>query len=140
MAQLTTGLTGILKSTPKLVRVNGDDNLKTLWKNMGNNHAYPFMWGSTHEILSGADTVVASGVKFHGLQLTSANICLTVTSGTQDGYVYIEKDATANTVTVKSTGSNSLEVDIQWILGNEDIDVTGIYCRGNDEPTMPALP
>lgn len=137
--QLTTGQTGRLRSIPKLVRVNGDDNLRTLWKNMGNNHAYPFIWGSTHEIAAGAN-VVASGVKFHGLQLTSANMCLTVTSGTQDGHVYITKDAVDNRVVVTSSCSAAVEIDIQWILGNEDVSVTGIKCRGNDEPTMPSLP
>lgn len=132
MPQLGQAQQGQLRSTPKLTRINGDDNLKVVWRNMGNNHAYPFIWGSTHEILSGADTVVASGVKFHGMDLASyANVCLTVTSGTPDGYVYIEKDTTNNLVTVKSTGSNSIEVDIQWILGYSDPSISGLYCRGN---------
>jgi hypothetical protein len=140
MAQLNQGMTGTLKSVPKLTRINGDDNLKVIYRNMGNNHAYPFVWASTHAIVGGADTVVASGVKFHGYDLASyASTTLTVTSGTQDGYVYIAKDTTLNTITVKSTGSNSIEVDIQWMLG-EDPVISGIYCRGNDSPTMPALP
>ena len=139
MPQLGQGQVGLLKSKPKLTRINGDDNLKVIYRNMGNNHAYPFMWASTHEIVSGADTVVASGVKFHGYDLASyVNTCLTVTSGTQDGYVYITKDATTNVITVKSTGSNSLEVDIQWMLG-EDPTINGIYCRGNTG-AMPSLP
>ena len=139
MPSLNQGQAGFLKSIPKITRINGDDNLKVIYRNMGNNHAYPFVWASTHEIVGGADTVVASGVKFHGYDLaTYANVCLTVTSGTQDGYVYVVKDTTANTITVKSTGSNSIEVDIQWMLG-EDPEVSGIYCRGNTG-AMPALP
>lgn len=139
MPQLNQGQVGTLKSKPKLTRINGDDNLKVIYRNMGNNHAYPFDWASTHEVVSGADTVVASGVKFHGYDLASyANICLTVTSGTQDGYVYIEKNTTTNVITVKSTGSNSIEVDIRWMLG-ADPTINGIYCRGNTG-AMPSLP
>ena len=141
MPDLGQAQVGSLKSKPKLTRINGDDNAKVIWRNMGNNHSYPLLWTSTHEIVGGADTVVASGVKFHGLALASyASFAgITVTSGTQDGYVYITKDTTANTITVKSTGSNSVEVDIAWMLAYEDIDVTGIYCRGNGNP-MPSLP
>jgi hypothetical protein len=140
MPDIGQGQVGQLKSIPKLVRINGDDNARVIWKNMGNNHAYPLMWSTTHTVVSGADTVVASGVKFHGLTLAGhANVNVTVTSGTQDGYVYVSKDATANTVTVKSTGTNSIEVDITWMLAYEDIDVSGIYCRGNTG-AMPSLP
>jgi hypothetical protein len=134
MPQLIIGQQGLLKSKPKLTRINGDDNLKVIYRNMGNNHAYPFIWGSTHLISSGADTVVASGVKFHGYDLASyANTTLTVTSGTQDGYVYITKDTTNNIITVKSTGSNSVEVDIKWMLG-VDPSISGLYCRGTGAP------
>lgn len=132
MPQLIIGQQGLLKSKPKLTRINGDDNLKVIWRNMGNNHAYPFVWGSTHTVSSG--TVVASGVKFHGYDLASyANTTLTVTSGIPNGYVYIEKDTTNNVITVKSTGTNSVEVDIKWMLG-EDPSISGLYCRGTGAP------
>ena len=135
MPQLNVGQTGTLKSVPKLTKISADDNTRMIFKNMGNNHAYPFMWGSTHVISGGADTVVASGIKFHGLELAkNCNVVLTVTSGTQDGYVYIEKDAAANVVTVKSTGSNSIEVDIRWMLASADPEITGLYCSGMGNP------
>jgi len=139
MSQLIIGQQGLLKSKPKLTRINGDDNLKVIYRNLGNNHAYPFVWASNHTVASGADTVVASGVKFHGYDLASyANTTLTVVSGTPDGYVYIDKDRTNNIITVKSTGSNSIEVDIKWMLG-EDPSISGIYCRGTGAP-MPNFP
>jgi len=61
-----------LRSTPKLTRINGDDNLKVIWKNMGNNHTYPLLWGSEHAVLSGVTTItLASGIKFHGMELAT---------------------------------------------------------------------
>ncbi len=55
------GQTGLLKSTPKLTRINGDDALALIYRNMGNNHAYPFVWSETITVASagvvGAETV-----------------------------------------------------------------------------------
>ena len=70
MPQLGQAQVGLLRSTPKLTRINGDDNLKVIWKNMGNNHTYPLLWGSNHAVTSGVVTItLASGVKFHGMEL-----------------------------------------------------------------------
>ena len=136
MPSLNQGQVGTLKSIPKLTRINGDDVLKLVYRNMGNNHAYPFLWGSTHELVSGAATVVASGIKFHGMDLASyANVVATVSSGTADGYIYVTKDTTLNTVTITSTGSNSVEVDVQWMLG-VDPSISGLYCRGFGNPAQ----
>ena len=140
MPQLNQGMTGQLRSIPKLTRINGDDNARVIWRNMGNNHAYPFVWGTSHTI-SGTEVTIASGVKFHGLTLAdNANVTATP-SAAPAGRIYIEKDTVNNVVKIKSTASESnVAVDVMWMLAYEDLDVTGIYCRGNDSPTMPALP
>ena len=139
MPQLGNAQTGLLKSTPKITRINGDDNLKVIYRNLGNNHAYPFIWGSTSLVDTGADTVLASGIKFHGYELaTYANVQLTVTSGTQNGWVYIERDTTNNILTIKSTGTNSVEVDVKFMLGVDPV-ITNINCTSN-YTHMPALP
>lgn len=118
---------GLLRSTPKLTRINGDDNLKVIWRNMGNNHAYPFFWGDNFTVASGETTVVlASGVKFHGFDLaTYANV--TVTPCYNAGAFYITKDTVANTVTLTVTNAGPGTVDAKFALG-EDPVIEGIYC------------
>ena len=139
MPQLGNSQTGILKSTPKITRINGDDNLKVIYRNLGNNHAYPFEFGVTTLIPLGADTVLASGIKFHGFDLASyANVQTTVTSGVQDGHVYIERDTVNNKLIIKSTGSNSVEVDVKFMIGTDPV-ITNMNCTSN-YTYMPALP
>ncbi len=139
MPQLGNAQTGLLKSTPKITRINGDDNLKVIYRNMGNNHAYPFIWGSTSLVSLGTDFVLASGIKFHGFELASyANVQLTVTSGTPTDPVYIEKDKVNNIITIKSSGSGSVEVDVKFMLGVDPI-IENINCTAN-YTYMPALP
>ena len=139
MPQLGNAQTGLLKSMPKITRINGDDNLKVIYRNMGNNHAYPFVWGSTSLIELGTDFVLASGIKFHGFELASyANVQLTVTSGIPTNPVYIEKDKVNNIITIKSSGSGSVEVDVKFMLGVDPI-IENINCTAN-YTYMPALP
>lgn len=131
MPQLGQAQTGLLRSTPKLTRINGDDNLKVIWRNMGNNHAYPFFWGDNFTVASGiTEVVLASGVKFHGMDLVSyANV--TVTPCYNAGAFYITKDTTANTITLTVTNpgadDGSSTVDVKFALG-EDPVIEGIYC------------
>ena len=123
--------TGLLKSSPKLTRINGEDNLKVIWRNMGNNHAYPFFWGDNFTVASGESTVVlASGVKFHGFDL--ATYCnITVTPCYNAGACYITKDTTANTITltVETAGADAGTdtVDVKFALG-EDPVIEGFSC------------
>ncbi len=141
MPQLGNAQTGLLKSTPKITRINGDDNLKVIYRNMGNNHAYPFVWGVTTLVGLGTDVTLASGIKFHGFELASyANIQLTITSGTPDAgtVMYIEKDKVNNIITIKSTGSGSVEVDVKFMLGMDPV-IADINCTAN-YTYMPALP
>ncbi len=132
MPQLGQGQVGKLKSTPKLTRINGDDHYKVIYRNLGNNHAYPFVWATsvTH---SGTETmVVASGVKFHGYDLlTYANVTLTPTEDPGAGVSYwIDKNATDGKIYIKSSGSmTNIDFDVKFMLG-EDLAISGIYCRG----------
>lgn len=132
--------TGKLSSTPKLTNIKGDDSLCLVYRNLGNNHSYPFIWSDTITH-SGTETLVASGVKFHGMQLaTYGNITATPTStttsgvvtssGTAEGY-WINKDITNNMVYIKSTASmDNVAFDVMFMLG-VNANVSSIYCRGN---------
>ena len=125
---------GALKSTPKITRINGDDNLAVIYRNLGNNHAYPFVFADTFTVASGSTTVVlASGVKFHGYDL--ATYCkVVVTPGWDAGDFYVTKNTTTNVIsfTCANAGANdgSSTVDAMFMLG-QDSAVEGIYCRGN---------
>lgn len=134
MPQLGNYQTGSLKSTPKLTKINGDDDVKVIWKNMGNNHAYPFVWAVSATVASGISTVtLVSGVKFHGLDLaTYANV--TVTPCYNAGAFYITKDTTANTITctVATAGADdgSSRLDVKYMLAAEDVAIAGMNCDG----------
>jgi len=131
MTQLGQAQVGLLRSTPKLTRINGDDNLKVIWRNMGNNHAYPFFWADEFVVASGITSIVlADGVKFHGFDLaTYANV--TATPNWNAGSFYITKNTTANTLTFHCTtaGANdgSSKVDVKFALGVDPV-IEGIYC------------
>jgi len=131
MTQLGQPLTGLRKSTPKLTRINGDDSLKVIWRNMGNNHAYPFFWGDTFTVASGVTVItLCSGVKFHGYDLaTYANV--TATPNWNAGSWYVTKDTTLNKITLTcGTGgadAGTSEFDVKFALG-EDPVLDGIYC------------
>jgi len=131
MAQLGQAQVGTLKSTPKLTKINGDDNLKVIYRNLGNNHAYPFVW-ATEVTISGSEALLASGIKWHGYDLASyATVVVTPTSATT-GRLYVEKNTTDNIITLKSTSSEStgIVVDVMWMLG-ADFVAEGLQCRGN---------
>lgn len=122
---------GALRSTPKLTRINGDDNLKVIWRNMGNNHAYPFFWGDEFTLASGITTItLASGVKFHGFDL--ATYCnITATPNWDAGSWYFTKDTALNkiTLTCKTAGADdgSSRFDVKFALGVDPV-IEGIYC------------
>lgn len=146
MADLGQAQTGTRSSTPKIVSIKGDDNLKVVYKNMGNNHTYPIMWADTVTMVSGATSVVvASGVKWHGLELaTNGNVTATALGDT-NGYLYITKDTAANTVTVNSsaavTTSGGVDIDVKYMMGEASSAryIEDIFCRGNTGASQ-ALP
>ena len=133
--------TGMTKSKPKLTRINGDDDKKIVYRNLGNNHAYPFVWADLCTVASGTqEIVVASGIKFHGYEL--ATYCNITASPLADlnGRWYIEKDTTNNIIKIKTTAapSSDLGFDVKFMLGT-DSNIDTLYCRGTGNP-MPALP
>lgn len=133
MPDLNIGQQGKLKSTPKIVRINGDDDKKAVYRNMGNNHAYPFMWASTATLpLSSSSMVLASGIKWHGYDLASYSTIVATPNWSTT--CYITKDTDLNTVTLHvgtaPTVSGSNVVDLMFMLGN-DLEIDGLYCRGN---------
>ena len=140
MSQIGQAQTGALKSIPKLTRINGDDNLKVVYRNMGNNHAYPFIWASTLTVSSGtSESLVASGIKWHGYDLASY-ATVTATPKGNLGTFYMDHDEVNNTIAFKcsSTATADTEVGLIFMLGDEMV-VSGIYCR-NDFGANQSLP
>ena len=133
MPDLNIGQQGKLKSMPKLTRINGDDNDKVIFRNMGNNHAYPFVWATTAEVADGETTaVVASGIKWHGYDLATYASVVATPKGDL-GYCYTTADTNANTITLtcSSAASGDTGVALIFMLGG-DFEAEGLYCRGND--------
>jgi len=140
MPQLGQGQVGSLKSMPKLTKINGDDHSKVIYRNLGNNHAYPFIWANTAVVASGTTSVVvASGIKWHGYDLaTYATVVATPEADL--GSWYFTKDTAANTITFtcKSTATADTNVNLMFMLG-ADLVATGLYC-GTNEGTAQSLP
>ena len=131
MPDLNIGQQGKMKSTPKIVRINGDDDKKAIYRNMGNNHAYPFVWAST-ATMSGTSMVLASGIKWHGYDL--ASYATIVATPDWDTTCYVTRNTGTNVVTLSvgtaATVSGTGNVSLMFMLGS-DLEVDGLYCRGN---------
>jgi len=123
MPDINIGQQGKLKSMPKLTRINGDDALPIVYRNMGNNHAYPFIFAGTLNEDAGTYTVM-SGVKFHGM--AAADYSFVTVGGTVGATV--TKDSAANTVSITMTSGT---VDYMVMIGLSDYDVADFACRGN---------
>jgi hypothetical protein len=126
MPSLNIGQQGKLKSMPKLTRINGDDHLKTIYRNLGNNHAYPFIWAMGVIMPDGAtEVVLASGIKWHGYDLATY-ATVTATPEGALGYLTVEKDTTNNVITIKSSAAASGDtgIAVMCMLG-EDMKVEG---------------
>ena len=134
-------LSGTRRSMPKICRINGDDNMKMIFKNLGNNHAVPFLWGDSFTLASGTtEIVIASGIKFHGRELASyGNVTASPMSDPEHRW-WVEKDTTDNRVLIKTDTVNLLDVDFdcKFMLG-VDPDMESLYCRGN-RGAMPSYP
>lgn len=132
MPQLGQGQTGSLKSTPKLTRINGDDHTKVIYRNMGNNHAYPFIFATTVTVASGTQSiVVASGIKWHGYDLSTYASVVATPKGNL-GYCYTTADTVANTITLNCSAAASGNTDVALIfMVGGDLEAEGVNCRGN---------
>jgi hypothetical protein len=132
MPQLNIGQQGILKSTPKLTKINGDDSNKVIYRNLGNNHAYPFIWANTATVASGTNSIViANGIQWHGYNLAEHASVVATPKGNL-GYYYTTADTDANTITFncETSAPGDTEVALIYMLGAE-MNVTGLASRGN---------
>jgi len=134
-------LSGTRRSVPKICRINGDDNMTMVFKNLGNNHAVPFVWGDQATLVSGTSSlVVASGIKFHGKTLAShGNVTASPMSDVGSRW-WIEKDTTDNRILLKSESAvaDDVDFDLHFMLGDAP-DMEALYCRGN-RGAMPSYP
>jgi hypothetical protein len=116
-----------LRSMPKLTKINGDDNMSLIYRNMGNNHAYPFIWAETVTFSGSGTITLVSGVKFHGMK--AADYCKVAVGALTTGMsAYVTKDSVANTITITSSAAGSVDVIVMVGL---DPNVAEISCRGN---------
>jgi len=140
MTLLGQAQTGMRSSTPKIVKISGDDNLKVVYRNLGNNHSYPFMWADT-VTMSGTEVVVASGVKFHGYDLATYGNVTATPLGNPGGYLWVTKDTAENVVKVHCAASYEGDIDVKYMIGEASTSryIEAIYCRGNSGAS-PSLP
>jgi hypothetical protein len=113
--------------------MKASDSRKVVFKNMGNNHAYPMMWVDNVTFTAATEVVVASGIAFHGMTLADyAAVIVTPQFDTTATFCVI-KDTGANTITVKSSASVTGDVAVQFTLGgNADQGYIDDYaCRAN---------
>lgn len=138
MPDINIGQQGKLKSMPKLTRINGDDNDKVIFRNMGNNHAYPFVWATTVTVASGVKTAtLASGIKWHGYDLATYASVVATPKGDL-GAFYTTADTATNVITftcATNGADEGTEVALMFMLG-ADFEAVGLYCRGNDGATQ----
>ena len=129
-----------LKSTPKLTRINGDDFLPLVYRNMGNNHAYPFIWSESFstDAVSGTTFTVISGASFHGMR--AVDYCMVTVGGTENTAPFVTKDTVNNVITVDVVASGT--VDVMVMVGYPSPNIESIACRGNDprQPMRQSLP
>jgi len=125
MPDINIGQQGKLKSMPKLTRINGDDVMPLVYRNMGNNHAYPFIFAGNVTVTGTEAVTVMSGVKFHGM--AAADYCMVTVGGTVSATV--QKDSTLNTIAITPSASGT--VDYMIMVGDPNYDIEAISCRGN---------
>jgi len=115
-----------LRSVPKLTKINGDDDKALIYRNMGNNHASPFIWAETLTFSGAGTKTLVSGVKFHGMKM--ADYCKVAVSGPTGTNPYVTKNSGANTITVSSSAAGAVDVIVMVGLSP---DITKLKCRGN---------
>lgn len=140
MSSIGQPQTGQRTSTPKVTKIMGDDRATLVYRNLGNNHSVPYMWGDIVTVASGASSVVvASGIKFHGYDLATYGNFVALPDADL-GHAYITKDTVNNVVTLtyESSASADTTVNVQAMLGMAP-DLEALSCRGNTGAS-PALP
>jgi hypothetical protein len=125
MPDINIGQQGKLRSMPKLTKINGDDVMPLVYRNMGNNHAYPFIFAGTVTATGSYAVTVMSGTKFHGM--AASDYCMVTVGGTVTATV--QKDSALNTVSITPSASGT--VDYIIMVGDSNYDISAIACRGN---------
>jgi hypothetical protein len=126
MPDINIGQQGKLKSLQKLTKINGDDDKALIYRNMGNNHASPFLWAETLTFSGAGTQTLVSGVKFHGMKM--ADYCKVAVSGPSGSNPYVTKNSGANTITVTSSAAGAVDVIVMVGLSP---DIEKLACRGN---------
>ena len=106
--------------TPKVVRINGDDNMTIIYRNLGNGRRVPFLIGTSVTVASGSTTAdILSGAEFHGYKISDAVVQATPTNDVVSGRYWIEKDSvTPKLVLHQANNDVNATYDIYVFLGD----------------------
>jgi len=110
--------------TPKVVRINGDDSMTIIYRNLGNGRRVPFLIGTNVTVASGVapgtGVEILSGTKIHGYEISKAVVQATLLSDLAVGVYYIEKDTSANKLILHQANqlNYDAEYDIYVFLGD----------------------
>jgi hypothetical protein len=126
MPDINIGQQGKLKSLQKLTKINGDDEKALIYRNMGNNHASPFIWGETLTFSGAGTKTLVSGVKFHGMNM--ADYCKVAVSGPSGSNPYVTKTSLTNVITVTSSAAGAVDV---IVMVGVSPDIAKLKDRGN---------
>jgi hypothetical protein len=108
--------------TPKVVRINGDDNMTLIYRNLGNGRRVPFLIGTSVTVASGSTTAdILSGAEFHGYKISDAVVQVTPTNEIAAGRYWIEKDSATPKLVLHHTNTISdtnATYDVYVFLGD----------------------
>jgi len=109
-----------LGHTPKVVRINGDDNMTLIYRNLGNGRRVPFLIGTSVTVASGDTTAdILSGAEFHGYKISSAVVQATLTNNRAVGTYWVEKDSSTPKLVLHQTNAvDDATYDIYVFLGD----------------------
>lgn len=106
--------------TPKVVRINGDDNMTIIYRNLGNGRRVPFLIGTSVTVASGDTTAdILSGAEFHGYKISDAVVQATLTNDRAVGRYWVEKNtSTPKLVLHQDNTVDDATYDIYVFLGD----------------------
>lgn len=106
--------------TPKVVRINGDDNMTIIYRNLGNGRRVPFLLGTSVTVASGSYTAdILSGTKIHGYKISDAVVQVTPTNDVVSGRYWIEKDSSTPKLVIHQANNDvTANYDIYVFLGD----------------------
>ena len=109
-----------LGHTPKVVRINGDDNMTLIYRNLGNGRRVPFLIGTSVTVASGSTSSdILSGAEFHGYKISSAVVQATLTNDRAVGTYWVEKDSSTPKLVLHQTNAvDDATYDIYVFLGD----------------------